>query len=69
MQVVIVTLDRVELLDPSSKYQKVTVSLSFGENTKNIPKPRFVRSQVASFYKEKVSISSSLPSSKTVTLF
>jgi hypothetical protein len=66
MQVVIVTLHNVELLNQENKLQKISISLLFGENTKNIPKPRFIRSQVASFYKEKISISSTNPSDKTV---
>lgn len=68
MQVVILTLEKIELAEVPSRFQKVSVALKFGENTKTIPKPRFVRGKVASFYGEKISVSSTDPRSKNVRI-
>lgn len=68
MQVVILTLEKIELHDPNHKFQKVSVTLSYGNNKKSIPKPRFIRTKIASFYGEKISISSTDPSSKNVLI-
>lgn len=68
MQVVIFTLEKIELTDPAHKFQKVSVALKYGESTKSIPKPRFIRSKVANFYGEKISISSTDPNAKNVSI-
>ena len=69
MRVVVVTLEKIEIRDPSLKLQKISLSLQFGDKNKKIPKPRFIRNKAANFYGEKISVSTNDPSVKEVLVY